>query len=221
MGIPPLASGQWLVVLQWTTLLLLHTVIAELPGYAHTVCPPPQETSGAVCRECINDSSCNQGPSTSFLLIRGSFTQLCQDVNCTRMTVAISISSTNLQQLTEEDGCFKPGDNWDNCQLKLISGLQEFQFYLGYMQNQFPTLEANRKVQEISDRIRIVLHLLRNEVNDPDLIPPNPTANAVLKQKLMSQDEKTKLTMIQLILYYLGEFMDYTVRAVLKHNSSV
>ncbi|KAM5271795.1 interleukin-6-like [Ctenodactylus gundi] len=142
-------------------------------------------------------------------------------VTCIGQDMIAMTDNLNLPQLKEQDGCFWTGYNWDNCLLRLTSGFQEFQVYLEHMQNKFPTPEANRTFGQMYSTIKILIHILKAEVNETGKTAPSPTPNAAVTAELQQpENEWRKLFVMERILYNLKDFLQYGVRATEHHYSA-
>ncbi|KAM5271799.1 interleukin-6-like [Ctenodactylus gundi] len=154
-------------------------------------------------------------------IIRELKQEMCNgDVKCIDINVALLKNNLNLSKLTEKDGCFEAGYNWENCLLKLTSGLLNFEIYLNYMQNKFHTHEANNKAKEIFQVTKMLTQILKAEVKNKDeIVSPSPTAKAHLQEKLLRQNEGQTLLTIQVVMHTLQDFLQCGLRASRNHHS--
>ncbi|XP_048193280.1 interleukin-6 [Perognathus longimembris pacificus] len=156
--------------------------------------------------------------------------------NCVENDKAMSENDMNLPEVP--DGCSQSGNNRDSCLLKVTSGLLELRIYLKHIQNTFQSSEKNNKAADVASGSDTVLKLLIKEsisplqriffmfkqsfpffslqVNETEIVFPSPTANAILVNRLQSQNEWEKNMTIYLVLGSLEEFLQFSKRVLRK-----
>ncbi|XP_043823410.1 interleukin-6 [Dromiciops gliroides] len=138
--------------------------------------------------------------------------QMCQTQNlCDNSNEALAENNLNLPNITERDGCFPSGFNEEACLIKIVSGLQEFDTYLQYMENEM----KDKRFQILKLSTAQLAHTLKLLIKKADIVPtPNPTASKNLLSELQSLKAWSKNVCLHLILLNYTRFIEGTIRAV-------
>ncbi|XP_074051557.1 interleukin-6 [Macrotis lagotis] len=136
--------------------------------------------------------------------------QMCKNQNmCDNSNEVLAENHLNLPNITEEDGCFQNGFNEETCLIKIVSGLQDFDTYLQYIETKDNTFQPLKLTTE-----QLVL-TLKPLIKMADAVPtPNPTASKELLFKLKSLKGWMKDVSLHLILRHYVQYMERTIRAV-------
>ncbi|XP_027728164.1 interleukin-6-like [Vombatus ursinus] len=138
--------------------------------------------------------------------------KMCQTLNlCDDSNEALAENNLNLPNITERDGCLITGFNEEMCLLRIISGLQEFDTYLQYLEIEM----KDNKFQYLRMGTVQLVHKLKPSIKKADAVPTlDPIASKNLLYELQSLKTWSKNVALRLILWHYTRFMEGTIRVV-------
>uniref|UniRef100_F7CIZ3 Interleukin-6 n=1 Tax=Monodelphis domestica TaxID=13616 RepID=F7CIZ3_MONDO len=138
--------------------------------------------------------------------------EICRIHNlCDNSNEALAENNLLLPNITERDGCLPSSFNEETCLIKIISGLQDFDIFLNYMETE---MEDNR-FQTLKLSTTQLANTLKTVIKKTDLVPTtNPTTSSILLSELQSLTAWSRKVGFRLILWHYTRFIQGTVRAV-------